>query len=206
MQSSEMRRRLVGGPLLDAERVGHDACPGRERRELVPQLQQVVGQEEQRQDGGLLELRGVHVALDEGRLVADTRLRRVLLRELDHVRVVLDAQGPRAALRCGNHVTSIAGTEVDHEVPRRDFGHVEHFFYSRLRARHPDDVLPRLSNPGLVLTLQGCGLASGRGRGRLRTGDRRNRRQPQHETRIHEYARCFHVKDSQNDSATPLPL
>ena len=115
--------------MIDAERVGDDTRAGLEVGELVAELQQIVGQQEERQHRGLLELGRVHVALLERRLVADAGLRRVAPGELDHVRVELDAERARAAPGRGNDVAPITGSEIDDEVLRRDLGHVEHLLY-----------------------------------------------------------------------------
>ena len=79
----------------------------------------------------------------------DAFLLGVALRELDHVRVVLDAEGARAALGGGDHGAAVARAEVHDEVGRRHLGHVEHLVDQGLRRRHPDDVLAFLPDRGL---------------------------------------------------------
>ena len=53
------------------------------------------------------------------------------LRQLDHVRVVLDAERPRAALGGSDDVAAVARAEIDDEVLRRHFRHVEHLLDQR---------------------------------------------------------------------------
>ena len=51
-----------------------------------------------------------------------------------------------AALGGRDHRPAVAGSEIDHVILRRDLRHVEHLVDERLRRRHPDDVLARLSD------------------------------------------------------------
>ena len=62
-----------------------------------------------------------------------------------------------AALGGGDHGAPIARPEVHDDVLRRHLGHVEHLVDERLRRRHPDDVLARLSDLGFIGLLL-CGF------------------------------------------------
>ena len=90
--------------------------PGFRSRNLGREPLEVVRQQEERQDRRLRDVGLEHVALDERRLVGDAGLRRVALRELDHVRVEFHAERPRAALGRGDDVAPVAGAEVDDVV------------------------------------------------------------------------------------------
>ncbi len=81
-------------------------------------------------------------------------LRRVALRQLDHVRVVFDANGRGAALGGRDDRAAVARSEIHQELAGLDLGEVQHLVDERLRRRHPDDVL--------------AGLADGRLEGRCR--------------------------------------
>src|SRR2546421_9411824 len=140
----------VGLPVAHRERVRRDARAGLEAEQLWPELQVDVRQQEHGDDGRLREIGLEEIGLHELHAVGDARRARVVPGELDHVRVVLDAHRPRAALRRGDHGAPVARAEVDDEVLRRHARHVEHLVDHGLWRRHPDDVLARLPDFGLV--------------------------------------------------------
>ena len=80
---------------------------------------------------------------------------RVLLRQLDHVGVVLDAHRARAALGGGDHRAAVARSEVHHDVGLGDLGHVEHLVDHGLRRGHPHHVLAGLADLRLERLLAG---------------------------------------------------
>jgi hypothetical protein len=69
-----------------------------------------------------------------------------LRRQLDHLRVELDADRPRAALGGRDDGTPVARPEVHVEVLWRELRHVKHLVDKRLRRRDPHDVLAGLSD------------------------------------------------------------
>jgi len=103
--------------------------------------------------------------------VLDAGTASVSHRQLDHGRVVLDAGRPGAALSGGDHGPTVARAEIDDVVGARDLSHVEHLVDERVRRRHPDNVLARLSDLGLEVH---SGLSCGRSEG----DERRKRGQP----------------------------
>jgi hypothetical protein len=154
---------LVGLPVAHGEGVGDDARAGLHVEDLGTQLEIDVRQQEERDHRRLGEIGLEEVGLDERGAGRDAFLRRVALRELDHVRVVFDAHRARAALRRGDDGAAVARAEVHVEVLRRELRHVEHLVHQRLRRRHPDDVLAFLSDGRLKggLRLCGCKVAEG---------------------------------------------
>ena len=125
--------------------------PGLRSRIFGRSFRLMSGQQEHRDYGGLRKIGLEEVGLHERRLVGDALLRGVALRQRDHVRVVLDAEGARAALGGGDDGAPVAGAEVHHEVRRRDLGEVEHLVHQRLRRGHPDHVLAGLADLRLVV-------------------------------------------------------
>src|SRR5919204_914741 len=136
----------IGLPVAHGEGVRRDARAGLQRQELRPQLQVDIRQQEHGDHSGFREVGLEEIGLHELDAFVDTCLVRVLLRELDHVRVVLDAERARAALRRRDHRAAVARAEIDDIVLWRDARHVEHLVDHRLRRRHPDDVLAGLAD------------------------------------------------------------
>src|SRR6185503_13342063 len=156
---------LVGLPFAHGEGVGDDARAGLQVEDLRPQLEVDVRQQEHGDHGGLGEVGLEQVRLHELRALGDAFFRGVALRQLDHVGVVLDAEGARAALRRGDHGAAVARAEVHDEVVLRHLGHVEHLVDHDLRRGHPDHVLAFLADRGFVSGSGGfLGLRKSEGR------------------------------------------
>ena len=137
---------LVRFPILHREGVRDHPRARLEVQDLRAQLDVDLGQQEHRDDRRLREVGLVEVGLEERCLGGDVLLGGIGLRQLDHVGVVLDPHGGRAALRGGDNGAAVARPEVHDEVLRRHLGHVEHLVHERLRCRHPHHVLARLSD------------------------------------------------------------
>ena len=101
------------------------------------------------------------IVFGERRLVADTLLGGVALRQLDHVRIVLDAMGARAAFGGRDDRAAVARAEIDHVIARRDFAPCRASFDQRIRRRHPDDIFSRLADARLVSGCAGWALTRG---------------------------------------------
>ena len=99
-------------------------------------------QQEQREHGGLGNVGRVHVAFHELGAVGDPSGSGRAPRQLDHLRIELDAEPVGAALRGGDDVAAVARPQIHHEVLRRDFGHVEHLLDDHGRGRHQSTSLP----------------------------------------------------------------
>ena len=102
--------------------------------ELGSQLLEVDGQQKQDERSRLRDVGFVHVAFDERGAIPDAGLLRILPRQLDHLRVVFDADGARAALRGADDVAAVARPQIHDEVLRRDLGDVEHLLDERFRS------------------------------------------------------------------------
>ena len=85
---------------------------------------------------GLAEVGVEQVLHREGRAVADAGLGGVGDGFLDELRVEVDAEGARAALRRGDDDAAVAGAEVDQVFAGLDLRHVEHALDHVLRRRH----------------------------------------------------------------------
>ena len=86
------------------------------------------------------------IGLREHRSVGDALGRGVAPGQLDHVGVVFDALGPKAALGGRDDRAAVAGSEINQKVLGRHLRQVEHRVDKRLRSGHPDHVLAGLSD------------------------------------------------------------
>src|SRR3954470_22972299 len=93
----------IGLPVAHGEGIGDDARAGLQSQQLGPELQVDVRQQEHGDDGCFREVSLEEIGLHELRALLDACLTRIFLRQLDHVRVVLDADRACAALRRGDH-------------------------------------------------------------------------------------------------------
>ena len=129
--------------------------PGRRARNFGFEAAEVLGQQEQREHGGLRDVGLVHVPLDERGAIGDAGFLGQLPREFHHLGVVLDAQRPGAAFGGGNHHPAVTRPEIDHEVISGHLRQVQHLLDKRRRCRNPDGVLPLLTGYGLEILLSG---------------------------------------------------
>jgi hypothetical protein len=88
---------------------------------------------------------------------------RVALRQLDHIRLVFDAERLGAALRRRDHRAAVARAQIHHVVVGRDLGRIQHLVDQRLRRRHPDDVLAFLADLRLEFRFSRLRLRAGAG-------------------------------------------
>lgn len=116
---------------------------------------EIVRQQKQRHDGCIRDISLEHIALDESGLVGNAGVRCPLLRQADQIGVELDSQRPGATPGGRDHVPSVPGSEVDHEVFRRHLRHIEHLLDQLRRRGDPHDVLARLADTRLDGRLRG---------------------------------------------------
>ncbi len=149
-QFSVTCKTLVGIPVADGKGIGDDARAGFESQQLRPQPDIHLRREKQHHHSGFGEVRIENIAALECRAIADPLLGRQAFRQLDQLAIVLDAMGARAALRRGDDVAAIAGTEIDDVVLGVTAGDIEHFLHHRLGITDPDDIFTELARLGLI--------------------------------------------------------
>ncbi len=141
---------LVRRPVGDAAVVRHDARARLELQQLRQQLGVEIRQQIERHHRRAGEVGLEDVAHLEARKIADARLARILGGMLHQVRIQVDAEPARAALRRFDDDPAIARAEVNHIVALLHLGHAHHpldDLHRRLHIRHRA-VVP---GPGLRL-------------------------------------------------------
>ena len=125
---------LVGAPSGHGEGVRHDARAGLQALEARLQPVDEPRQQVNRDHGGPGNVRGEHVALDEGHALGHVGAARVLARLLHQRAVELDPEAARAELlRRRDHDAAVARAEIHHEVVGSGAGELEHAVHHLIR-------------------------------------------------------------------------